>query len=125
MRPALVILRLSALLVCAAIILLSLMPAPPQPLAFSGVDKAEHALAYALLSFLFCLGFLPAKAAPIRVLGILIAIFLLGAMIETIQPAVGRDFDWFDMASNACGILVGWLASLFIGKIRRTVRKEA
>jgi VanZ family protein len=124
MRPALVALRISALLVCAAIILLSLMPAPPQPLSFDGVDKAEHALAYALLSFLFCLGFLPAKAAPLRVLAILFSIFLLGATIETIQPRFGRNFDWFDMASNACGILFGWLASLLIGKIRRTVRKE-
>jgi VanZ family protein len=125
MRPALVILRLSALLVCAAIILLSLMPAPPQPITFDGVDKAEHALAYALLSFLLCLGFLPVKAAPIRVLGILVSIFLLGAMIETIQPTFGRNFDWFDMASNACGILVGWFASLLIGKIRRAARKKA
>ena len=34
----------------------------------------------------------------------------LGAGIELVQPLVGRENHWQDMAANAAGVGIGWLA---------------
>ena len=34
----------------------------------------------------------------------------LGAGIEFVQPLVGRENHWQDMAANAVGVGIGWLA---------------
>lgn len=114
--------RFAAIGVLAAVVILSLLPVPPQPVKFNGVDKLEHSLAYAALTFLLCLGFLPSGAKPLPGLGLAAAAFLLSAFIEIVQPFVGRTFDWFDMASNAFGVISGWLLYLVT---RRTLRNRS
>ena len=42
-------------IIVALILYLSLTPQPPEPLTFDNADKLEHAFAYAVLSFWFCL----------------------------------------------------------------------
>lgn len=103
----------------AAIIVLSLIPQPPQPVSFNGIDKLEHGLAYALLSFLSCLGFRRREAKAFRYVLLPAVLFLLGTAIEIIQPSVGRNFDWFDMITNALGVLSGWLAAEFVYSVKR------
>jgi len=125
MRPTLVLLRISAFALCAAVIVYSLLPQPPQPFSFDGVDKIEHALAYAALSLLFCFGFPPTASKPILAIRIVVPLFFVGAAIEFIQPSVGRHFDWFDMASNGCGVAAGWFAFLIIRKIRLRIADRA
>jgi VanZ family protein len=125
MRPTLVFLRISAFTLCAAVIVYSLIPQPPEPFSFDGVDKIEHALAYAALSLLFCLSFLPAESRPLLGIRLIVPLCLIGAAIEFIQPSVGRHFDWFDMAANACGVLSGWVAFLIIRKIRLRIAERA
>lgn len=119
MRPTIVLARISACTLLAAIIAYSLIPQPPEPFSFDGVDKLEHGLAYAALSLLFCLGFVSAGSRASKAFLTVVPLFLVGAGIEFIQPTVGRRFDWFDMAANGLGLLAGCFAYLAIGKIRR------
>jgi len=89
----------------AAIFYLSLMPAPPKPVEFWGVDKLEHALAYCLLMLWFC------QVYRQRISRVLLALLLvaMGIVIEHLQRETGyRTFDYADMLANSTGVLVGW-----------------
>lgn len=119
MRLVRFLIRSAALALLAAVLILSLTPIPPQPVVFDGVDKIEHALAYAALTLLLCLGFLRSDSKPLLGTAFAAPVFLLSAAIEAIQPFVGRTFDWFDMGSNAFGALTGWLLWLVTRKIRK------
>lgn len=93
-------------LLVALVVTLSLMPHPPEPLAFSHADKLEHAASYASLSWWFCQLYRRAEA---RVMAALVA---LGVALEFVQGWTGyRYFDVLDMLANSVGVLLGWLAA--------------
>ncbi|MFH0935020.1 MAG: VanZ family protein [Pseudomonadota bacterium] len=89
----------------AAVCYLSLMPQPPEPVSFEGVDKLEHLLAYAGLMLWFCQAWLD-RRARIRLFAALVA---MGVEIEFLQGMGGyRNFEYFDMLANTLGVLIGW-----------------
>lgn len=94
---------------------LSLMPHPPEPVSFEGVDKLEHLLAYAGLMLWFCQVYVT-RAARIRVL---VGLVLLGVGIEILQGMGGyRYFEYADMLANSGGVLTGWgLAHTRMGRV--------
>jgi VanZ family protein len=94
---------------------LSLMPHPPEPVSFKGVDKLEHLLAYVGLMLWFCQVYVT-RAARIRVLVGLVA---LGVSIEILQGLGGyRYFEYADMLANTGGVLIGWgLAHTRMGRV--------
>ncbi|MEM7561722.1 MAG: VanZ family protein [Pseudomonadota bacterium] len=81
----------------------SLMPAPD-----TGVnDKASHLLAYAVMSGWFSL----LVDRPVRLIWVLIALFLYGALIEFLQSMTAdRYAEWGDVVANSIGILLGLIA---------------
>lgn len=99
----------------AAIIYLSLVPHPPQPISFEYSDKLEHMLAYGLLMLWFCQIF----SRPAHRILMAILLILLGIGMEYVQGMIGyRYFEFADMLSNSAGVLLGWaLASTALGKI--------
>jgi VanZ family protein len=98
-----------------AIIYLSLMPNPPEPVRFWGADKLEHALAYGLLMLWFCQIYRRGRAR------LLLAFMLvtMGIVLEFVQRETGlRFFEYVDMLANAAGVIVGWAwARTRIGRV--------
>lgn len=94
---------------------LSLMPHPPQPLTFEGIDKLEHALAYASLMLWFC-QVIVLHRSRIYLMGAFVA---MGVSIEILQGMSGfRYFEYADMLANSTGVLVGWgLAQTRMGRV--------
>jgi len=91
-------------LFAAAIVVLSLMPAPPDIDVPHG-DKLGHIAAYTLLSFWFCWLY-PAWKTRIAYAAGWIA---MGVALEFAQGATGyRSFEVADMAANSLGVLLGW-----------------
>lgn len=84
---------------------LSLMPQPPQPLSFDGVDKLEHAAAYMVLMLWFCQAFMLKQSR----IYLLIAFVAMGVVIEFLQGLSGyRYFEYADMLANTTGVLIGF-----------------
>ena len=81
-------------------------PPPPDPgLRFDAVDKLYHLAAYALLMGWFH----PAVERPLPVAAGLTA---MGVGVEVLQGLGGvRWFEWWDMAANAAGVVLGGLAA--------------
>ena len=76
-------------------------------------DKFGHLLGFAILA-------IPAAALHPRSLVVLLPGFMLfGATVELIQPLVGREGDWIDMASNGCGLAGGAVIGLALHKAVR------
>lgn len=74
-------------------------------------DKANHALAFAVLTLVSALGW------PRLGLGRLAVIMLLGGIvIELVQglPVVGRDADGWDVAADMAGVGLGGLGVLLL-----------
>jgi len=91
-------------LFAAAIVVLSLMPAPPDIDVPHG-DKLGHMAAYSLLTFWFCWLY-PAWKTRIAYAAGWIA---MGVALEFAQGATGyRSFEVADMAANSLGVLLGW-----------------
>lgn len=87
------------------LVMLSLMPAPPVPIAFEGSDKMEHFAAYALLMGWF----MQIYEQPALRARIAFALMGLGFAIEILQGLGGiRHFDYQDAAANATGVLLAW-----------------
>jgi len=88
----------------AAVVILSLMPAPPEIDVPHG-DKLGHMAAYSLLTFWFCWLY-PAWKTRIAYAAGWIA---MGVALEFAQGATGyRSFEVADMAANSLGVLLGW-----------------
>ena len=86
-------------LLVAAVTILSVIPAPPQP--FVLWDKASHLLAYAGLMLWFRQAFSP----RVRWIVFLIA---LGVVLELVQGGLGyRDLELADMVANTLGVASG------------------
>lgn len=94
---------------------LSLMPHPPQPVTFDGVDKIEHLLAYAGLMLWFSQVYV-ARTARI---GLVLGLIALGVAIEFLQGmSAYRFFEYSDMLANAAGVSIGWsLARTRMGRV--------
>ncbi|MDO8990402.1 MAG: VanZ family protein [Sideroxyarcus sp.] len=99
----------------AAVFYISLMPHPPEPVSFHGVDKLEHLLAYATLMLWFCQIYLD-QQMRIRLFA---GFVIMGIGIEFLQSMGGyRNFEYVDMLANTLGVLFGWsLAKTGMGKI--------
>lgn len=92
-----------AFFACAlAVLVLALMPSPPQELS-SGWDKSNHLLAFAVLTWL------GGKAFPQRLAITLLGLLAYGALIEVLQSFTPtRSAEWLDLVADGMGILVGW-----------------
>ncbi|HED15207.1 MAG TPA: VanZ family protein [Gammaproteobacteria bacterium] len=87
------------------VLILSLMPRPPQPLNFGGADKVEHVLAYFILMGWFAQIYHEARTR----LWIAIGLIAMGIAIEILQPILApRFFEWWDMLADTIGVLLAW-----------------
>jgi len=108
--------------IVAAIVWLSVTPAPPAIEITEG-DKLGHILAYAVLMFWFC----QLHAARHLRLAYAIAFLALGIGLEFVQGALGyRTFETWDMLADAAGIGTGWLAASHVhpGLLERLERRR-
>jgi VanZ family protein len=94
----------------AAIVWLSLTPAPPTIDLEQG-DKLGHFLGYGALMLWFCLLY---ARRPVRVAyGVLW--IAMGVALEFAQGELGyRTYEVYDMYANALGVLLGWGTALAI-----------
>ncbi len=93
-------------LMVLTVLVLSLMPKPPQPMHFVGADKVEHVLAYFIMMGWFAQLY---HATRERVL-VATGLIALGIVIEILQPMLGpRYFEWWDMLADSIGVLLAWL----------------
>jgi len=98
----------------AAIVWLSLTPAPPEvDIAYS--DKLGHFVAYGLLMFWFSQLYLRRTTRFAYAAGFI----AMGVGLELAQGELGyRTYELFDMVANALGVLLGWAAALVFPKLR-------
>jgi VanZ family protein len=93
----------------AAVVYLSLTPAPPR-IDLEGGDKLGHLFAYAALTYWFCQFYFHGS----RVLYAL-GFVAMGVALEFAQGATGyRNFEVADMAANTLGVAAGWGAALLL-----------
>jgi VanZ family protein len=94
----------------AAIVWLSLTPAPPTIDLEEG-DKLGHFLAYGSLMLWFCLLY-PRRPARIAYA---LGWTAMGVGLEFIQGQLGyRTYEVYDMYANALGVLIGWALAFAI-----------
>ena len=107
----------------AIVFYLSLMPNPPQPLWFEGVDKLEHASAYIGLMLWFC-QVVVQKQSRVYLMA---AFVVMGVCIEMLQGLSGyRYFEYADMLANTTGVLIGFgLAHTRVGRILNKLERNA
>jgi TM2 domain-containing membrane protein YozV len=90
----------------AGIIVLSLIPSPPELIPVEQGDKAEHILAYGMLMFWFAQIYVRQPGRAIAA-ALLVA---LGVGLEYVQGWTGwREFSYADMGADALGVALGWL----------------
>ncbi len=88
------------------VIILSLMPNPPDPLPFEQSDKLSHFLAYGGLMLWFC----QLYTGTARRWGLAFAFVALGVGLEFLQSLTpDRAYEVLDMAANTGGVLLGGL----------------
>ncbi|MCH8467446.1 MAG: VanZ family protein [Roseinatronobacter sp.] len=92
-------LALSALLGCAAMVLL-FMPMSGMPsLRVSGIDKLVHFLMFFAIA-------LPGLSVAPRIWIWFVPLLIgYGGMIELVQPSFGRGREWADFAANSLGVI--------------------
>ncbi len=89
----------------ATVFYLSLTPHPPETVSFEGVDKLEHAFAYAMLMLWFCQVYVEHRTR----IRLLLSLVAMGIGIEILQGMTGyRYFEYADMLANSTGVLIGW-----------------
>lgn len=92
----------------ALVAYLSLMPNPPEPFQFHMVDKVEHGIAYAGMSWWFCQIYQSVKSR----FWVCAALLAYGVLIEILQGMTGyRYFEYADMLADSIGVVVGWLSA--------------
>jgi VanZ family protein len=85
---------------------LSLMPNPPEPFQFHMVDKVEHGIAYAAMSWWFCQIYQSARSR----IAVCAALVAYGVLIEILQGMTGyRYFEYADMLADSIGVVIGML----------------
>ena len=89
-----------------AVVVLSLIPSPPQLIPVDQADKAEHVLAFGSLMFWFAQVYL-LRRGRLATAGLLVT---LGVAIEFAQGETGyRSFEYADMGADCAGIFAGWV----------------
>lgn len=110
--------RLAAILIMINIVTGSLYPVDGG-LALNIPDKLQHLIAYLALAFVLGLSSQPVKRRLIY-LGLAVG---LGAIIEIVQPYVGREMSFYDFMANFAGVAMGgalgiWLRPLIVRLIK-------
>ena len=94
--------------IALAILILSLVPQPPEIITdFELSDKIMHLIAYITLAF--SMGFiLPSSFSTIRtILSVVIISSLYGALIEFLQGFTGRTPEGLDLVFDTIGAAIG------------------
>ncbi|MEW5865040.1 MAG: hypothetical protein AB1773_15835 [Pseudomonadota bacterium] len=105
----------------AAIVWLSLTPAPPDPGIEFG-DKLGHLAAYAALMFCWARGGASFRAR----LGWAAASVAMGIGLEFAQGALGyRSREVGDMLANAAGVALGWALARALARLSHLARRRA
>jgi len=87
--------------VCVLVVLALALMKPSHYMPTTGWDKANHALAFAVLTMLGALGY------PGRLWRLLAALLAYGVLIEILQGFTGyRDSDWHDVIADGAGLLL-------------------
>lgn len=98
---------------CAAVTVLSLLPAEQLPPVFNWWDKAQHALAFLVLGVL---GLWAYSSTPARVI---FGLLLFGVGIELAQAATSWRFgDWHDWLADSFGVGVAYFVWTFLNPAR-------
>ena len=105
---------------CLVVVLtLSLMP-PRVPMPTTGWDKANHALAFAVLAVLGL------RSYPGRVYGLLLGLLAYGGAIELLQALTPyRTADFRDLLADGVGLLLGWQLARVFAHVRQARAKGA
>jgi len=89
----------------ASVIVLSLIPPPPELLGVENEDKFGHLAAYGVLMWWFAQDALAAR----RRAGVALGLIALGVALEFVQGWGGlRTFSVADMLADAAGVAMGW-----------------
>lgn len=90
---------------------------PPQTVPPTGWDKANHAMAFAVLAVL---GF---AAYPARTVGVLLGLLAYGALIELLQGLTAyRSAEALDVLADTVGLVFGWTLMRLSSRMRGTSR---
>ena len=93
------------------LVVLSLLPKPPQPLHFRQTDKVAHLIAYMILMLWFANIY--SQGSYRLTLGLVF--FVMGVCLELLQgKSVHRTFSYADMLANGFGILL----ALYLARTR-------
>jgi VanZ family protein len=97
-------------------VVMALALAPPRfPTPSTGWDKANHALAFAVLALLGFAGYPRGKVA------VLAALLAYGGLIEVLQGMTGyRSADWLDWVADSVGLAIGSMLTRVFAWHRRT-----
>ena len=119
--------RILAIVVATAIVILSLLPKPPEiPVGIHYADKIAHFVAYLVLSFLVFVSICDGKRAGATLANVLTVVALClfyGGLIEVLQMFTGRRPEFWDLAADLIGAVCGAVAGA--GLWRRFRRKQA
>lgn len=95
--------RVSAWLLLAAVVIMSLIPGPPSPPVLTW-DKSQHAIAWGVLAWWF----LQAWEGR-RPIGWCLFLLAVAAIVELLQGTTGyRTADGLDMLANTVGVAIGF-----------------
>ena len=91
------------------VLVMALSLAPPQlPLPTTGWDKANHALAFAILAVLGLASY------PRRMTLVLLALLAYGGLIEVLQGLTPyRTAEWLDLGADSVGLAIGSMLTRF------------
>ena len=108
--------RILAILVAVGILVLSLLPKPPEiPVGFHFADKIAHFLAYLVLGFFVFASVSGAKrigSALMTVLIVAALCALFGGVIEILQMFTRRRPEFLDLSADLIGAVCGALVGL-------------
>lgn len=108
MRPYVV--RFTTVMLILIVSAATLTPSENMPSSPPGSDKLHHFLAFGAIAFNIAL------LRPRYTLYAILAVSAYGAMIEVIQPHVGRHGDVMDAIANTIGAIAGGLAGFAINR---------